>query len=576
MNKHIIFFLLILEPLLFLYAQNYTLTITKSPDYTGTLPSHKPIHASQSEAITELRKILTQLHEQGYFLADADTQSSAQFIKAVINPGKVFKWAHLKQGNLNPVLAQKAGFSEKQFTGKKFDGQSLGKLREKILTYYENNGYPFAWIKLDSVDINEEEIRAVLHVEKDRFVKLDSIQVIGSAKVNIGFLQRYLSLLPGKPYNESMLRASGNKLRQLPFVVQSKAAEMRLSEKHNKFLLFLNKKNASQFDGIVGIQPDNITGKTVVTGDIKIKLVNGIFKNAETFDLEWRRLQFQTQDFKGRVIYPYLFGSPFGADYSLKIYRRDTTFVDINNDGGVQFYFSALNYLKVHTRLRQSNLLSTAGLENVTNLPSYADISSSLNGFGVFYENLDYRFNPRKGLSIQANASAGNRRIRKNPRINDAAYANLDLNSTQYMYDFHLNAYLPLRGNSILKMGLQSASVFGSAQLFRNELIRIGGLKTLRGFDEESIFASAYIIPTIEYRFVFSENSCLLAFAEGAWYENNSLGTYVKDTPLSFGAGMNLETRAGILTLMYAIGNQFKQGFDARNGKIHFGLTALF
>jgi outer membrane protein assembly factor BamA len=107
-------------------------------------------------------------------------------------------------------------------------------------------------------------------------------------------------------------------------------------------------------------------------------------------------------------------------------------------------------------------------------------------------------------------------------------------------------------------------------------LFRIGGLRTLRGFNEESIFASTYIIPTIEYRFLFSQNSHLLLFAEGAWYENTSNGLYVSDTPMSVGAGINFETKAGILTLNYGVGNQFGNGFDLRSGKIHFGLVKLF
>ena len=150
------------------------------------------------------------------------------------------------------------------------------------------------------------------------------------------------------------------------------------------------------------------------------------------------------------------------------------------------------------------------------------------------------------------------------------------LRSTQYQFDGNVALYIHLLGNSVLKFGVQGASVFGNSSLFKNELFRIGGLKTLRGFDEESIYASTYVIPTFEYRFLFSKNSNLLLFAEGAWYDNNSNGRYIKDTPVSVGAGVNFETKAGILSLNYGLGNQFGNGFDLRNGKIHFGLTALF
>jgi len=560
----------------FCISQNHTLTITNIQSSPLSQIYYITLHPGANQAIKEIEKVLYKHYENGYFKANANYQIQDSVITATINAGDQFKWLQLKKGNLYPTLALKLGFSEKQYQNKSFNAAGLQKLMEKIIVHYENNGYPFASVKLDSIEIRGNEMSAQINVQKNRFIKMDSVLIIGDAKINSSFINRYTGIMPGKPYNEQQIKSVGNRIRQLPFVVRAKPQEVRLTEKTNKLLLFLNKKNASQFDGIVGVQPDNLTGKTVITGDIKIKVVNGILHNAETFDVEWRRLQIQTQDFRGRFMYPYMFGSSFGGDYNIKIYKRDTTFIDINNEFGLQYYFSALNYIKIHTRQRQSNLISTYGLENVTVLPGYADVSSSLNGFGVFYEDLDYRFNPRKGISLNINASAGTKKIRRNPRINDAAYTNLSLSSAQYVYDAIINAFIPLRGNNVLKMGFQSASIFGNAPVFRNELLRIGGLRTLRGFDEESIFTSFYAIPTLEYRFVFSENSCLLAFAEGAFYENNSMGVYLKDTPLSFGAGINLETKAGILSINYAIGNQFKQGFDARNGKIHFGLTALF
>ncbi len=557
-------------------GQQFSFKIVNDGDAVFKDIKYAQLHKNKSGAINELNNVMNELQQKGYLLAKADTLFSANELKSTIVTGDVFKWLYLKPGNLNPLLASKLGYSNKSFQNKPFNGKQFLQLKEKIIVYYENNGHPFASVSLDSLEINNNEIKASLNIKKNNFFKIDSVVIIGNAKINSSFINRYISVIPGKPYNEANIKTIGNKILQLPFLVQTQAQQVRLTEKTNKVVLFLNKKNASQFDGIVGVQPDNITGKTVITGDIKIKVVNGILHNAETFDVEWRRLQQQTQDFKGKFIYPYMFGTSFGSDYSLKIYKRDTTFIDINNDFGLHYYFSGLNYIKVHIKQRQSNLISTSGLENATVLPSYADVSSNLNGFGVFYEKLDYRFNPHKGISIQINASAGTKKIRKNPRINENAYTNIALSSAQYVYDATINGYIQLKGNSVLRLGLQSASIFGNAPVFKNELLRIGGLKTLRGFDEESIFTSFYAIPTIEYRFIFSQNSSLIAFTEGAFYENNSFGSYIKDTPFSFGAGMNLDTKAGILSINYALGSQFKQGIDARNGKIHFGLTALF
>jgi hypothetical protein len=70
------------------------------------------------------------------------------------------------------------------------------------------------------------------------------------------------------PYNLQTFSNVSKKIRQLPFVTEKKAPIMQLTDKQNKLFLFLEKKNASQFDGIVGILPGD-NGKTIFTGDLK-------------------------------------------------------------------------------------------------------------------------------------------------------------------------------------------------------------------------------------------------------------------------------------------------------------------
>lgn len=559
-------------------AQNINLKLlnAKESRVFGKL-DYKRKFPSKQEAERELDNIILTLQYKGYLLAAVDTLfSDSLTVFAKISEHELFTNARLSIGNLNPVLASKLGISEKLYLNKPFRYKEVAKSFERILNYYENNGYPFASVKLDSVTISEDKLSAVLNVQKNKLFKIDSIKIIGNARINEGFVNRYLGVKENMLYNENVFQGISRKLKQLPFLTETQGQRVQLSQRTNKLILFLDKKNASQFDGIIGLLPDANTKKTIVTGDVKIKLVNGIFHNGETFDLEWRRLKSQTQDFYGHVNYPYLFGSPIGLDYSLKIYQRDTTFIDINNNLGLQYYFDGLNNVKVFYKQRNTNLVSTSGLEFVTALPEYADIQTQSYGAGLFLEKLDYRFNPRKGYSVNINAQTGNRVIKKNAKVNPDVYNGLLLRSTQYQSDGVLAFYLPVKNRSVIKFGIQGATIFGNSTIFKNELFRIGGLKTLRGFDEESIFASSYIIPTLEYRFLFSQNSNLLLFAEGAWYENTSNGQYDSDTPVSVGAGVNFETKAGILTLNYGLGNQRGNGFDLRNGKIHFGLTALF
>ncbi|MGZ4090847.1 MAG: POTRA domain-containing protein, partial [Bacteroidia bacterium] len=360
---------------------------------------------TKEAAYKEINSVIFTLQQKGYLLAAIDTlYNDTSSVTAVISENKPFKWAYLKLGNLNPSLASKLGISEKLYFNKAFRYNEMAKSINKIITWYENNGYPFASVKLDSVETNEDQVKAVLNVEKNKFFKIDSVKIQGNARINKKFLYRYLSIKESMPYNEVAIASISQKIKQLPFVFEKQPQIVRLTNKTNKLVLFLDKKNASQFDGIIGLLPDAATKKTVITGDVKLKVVNGIFRNGETFDLQWRRLQSQTQDFKGNVIYPYLFGTPAGVDYALKIYKRDTTFIDINNNFGLQYYFSGLNYLKVFYKQRTSNLISTSGLNFVTTLPDYADISTQSYGAGILFEKLNYRFNPHKGISLSLNA----------------------------------------------------------------------------------------------------------------------------------------------------------------------------
>jgi hypothetical protein len=538
---------------------------------------YKEKHKTERDATREINSILVNLRSQGFLLADVDSVKKDSLVQTVyLTAGQKFKWAHLKRGNADMEVISHLGYQEKLYTNKAFSYKQTAKLLEKTLIYYENNGYPFVSVQLDSVEVQDNSISAVLNVEKNKLYRIDSILVKGSAKVNKTFLYRYLNIRPLMPYDESAFRAIPKKIKQLAFVSEKRTQEIKVTDKQTKLVLFLEKKNASQFDGIIGILPDTKTGKTIFTGDVKIKLVNNIFHGGETFDLNWRRLQTQTQDFKGRVLYPYLFGTPIGVDYGIKIYKKDSSFLDVNNNIGLQYYFSGLNNLKVFYKQRNANILSTTGLAFITVLPEYADITTQSYGLGLTLEKLDYRFNPHKGFAINITGQTGNKTIKRNPKINDAVYTNLMLKSVQYQSEGDVHVYLQIKGNSVLHIGAQYGGIYGNAPTFRNELFRIGGLRTLRGFDEESIYASAFVIPTLEYRFLFGQNSNILVFAEGAWYENNSSGIYLQDKPYSFGAGINFDTKAGIFSLNYALGSQFGNPIDVRSGKIHFGLTALF
>jgi outer membrane protein assembly factor BamA len=247
----------------------------------------------------------------------------------------------------------------------------------------------------------------------------------------------------------------------------------------------------------------------------------------------------------------------------------------VSSDIGFQYLLIGGNHFKVFYKNKISNLLSSVNLKNLTALPEYGALKNHMYGSGIKYEKLDYRLNPRKGFFVMFNLSVGTKEIVKHDSIPSFIYDNVKLKTTQYEGEFDGSYYIPLRKRSTFKIGLKTAGIIGE-NVFQNELYRIGGLKTLRGFNEEEIYATSYAIVITEIRYLLEQNSYVHLFFDGAYYENITQFKSITDTPFGFGFGVSFETKPGILSLNYALGHQFNNPILLKNSKIHFGIVSHF
>ena len=131
---------------------------------------------------------------------------------------------------------------------------------------------------------------------------------------------------------------------------------------------------------------------------------------------------------------------------------------------------------------------------------------------------------------------------------------------------------LPISFKTAVNLGLYS-----SPTVFRNEVFQIGGYRLLRGFNEESIYATRYAVVTAEYRSLLSLNSYLFGFidigATQAKFQNVNAQNFFTGT----GLGIAYETKAGLLNLSLAVGKRNDVPFNIRQAsKIHFGYVNYF
>jgi len=542
--------------------------------YLKLLPDRK--QADSTTAFRNLNKLTAAFFDEGFLSAAIDSVTGTKdTLKVYVFTGKKYEWVKLGNGNIDEGVLSEAGFREKFYESKPIRLSTINKLNQKILGYCEDHGYPFASLQYRDFNFNEQKIGANLYLTTDKRITIDSIIVRGNSKLSKTYLYNYLSIKPGDWYNESVIRKISSRLKELPMVTETKPFNIAFTEETARVILQMEDKKASQVDGIIGILPDNAqTGKVQVTGDLRIRLLSS-FGKGELFDLNWKQPQSKTQDLKVKLNYPFLFSTPFGIDLNLGIYKKDTSYLEVILGAGVQFLLKGGNYLKVFINDKQSSLLSTDVYENLTVLPPYADIRLTSYGLGFRSLKLDYRLNPRKGYSLEVSAAVGNKKIEKNGSLNPVVYDSLDLKSVQYNGEGFVDFYFPVFTRNVINLGFMAAAIEGE-NIFDNELYRFGGLKTLRGFDEESITTSVFTMSKLEFRYILEQNSFLFVFVNGAWYERNTQDEYVTDTPIGFGAGITFETKLGIFSFNYALGKEFTNPIKFRAAKIHFGLINYF
>jgi outer membrane protein assembly factor BamA len=501
---------------------------------------------------------------EGYLNARLDTMQKDSTLFATLNRGELFQLHSFSLRADSSVLSDPVIYRKKRSPA--FTENSINNAADKILMQYENRGFPFASLNIVTFNLEDQHADLVYNILPGPRILMDSLIIRSQNKLPKRYISQYIEFKPGSLYQEEKLRRTENRLRELPFVTVRQPSEIRFHDKKADLFLFLEKRKSNTFNGILGIRPDDQTGRVNLTGDAEIKLINA-FNGGEEFYLNWRKLQAQTQDLSTRLLLPYLFSTPIGIDGQLKIYKRDTTFTSIKTGAGLIFLAGGNNRIRLFAERNTSNQLST-----FANALPLANVNSTLYGISVQYENLDYRLNPRKGFGIQLEGATGSRKINASnlSEINpETASKNI------FRIEGQIDYYIPTWKKQCIYTGLRGAGLFTEG-LFENEMYRIGGIRTLRGVDEESLFATSYVVSTIEYRLLFETNSALYLFADQSWYEKSGRTNFITDTPLGFGAGVNFETKAGIFTFNYALGKQFDNPLLVRNAKISFGFRNIF
>jgi outer membrane protein assembly factor BamA len=553
-----------------------------------------PADFSTKEAITGFLKtsIVESLQSKGYLAISVDSIIvEKNLTKAWIFLGDQYKWGELLIDSSILVVESMNRNASQPLPGELLSMASIASLKENMLRNFEENGYPFAAIELDSSYFKGNELCARLRAIKGPLYRIDSLHVEGKQFIKKAFLQQYLALGGGEIYRKSNLDALSGRLLSLGFVKESRPWDLGLLGTGATVNLYLEPQQSSRFNLLAGLMPSNqqLGGKMLLTGEADLDLKN-TFGAGENFMLSWQQLQVKSPRLQIGFQKPYMFRSNAGIDFKFNLLKKDSSFININTRLGLQYEVNKKQLAKLFIQQYASNLIEvdTNFIKRTKKLPVFLDLRTTNIGAELQYNGTDYRFNPRKGMDFNLILSGGIRKLLKNnsitslkkDQLNNAfdfagLYDTMTLSSSQFRMNMRVDQFIPMGQHATIRAGLQAGWINGK-KLFLNELFQLGGIKTLRGFDEESFYASEFAIATVEYRYLIGSSSYLFSFLDAAHLGRKSIQGNMQGKYAGVGVGLALETKAGLFNLAYAAGKNKDLPFNFRESKIHFGFVSLF
>lgn len=537
-------------------AQNYHLNIYAKDSLDTIILNKIPFkknHPTKQSALAEIKNISKLLVYSGYFnntyiIKVKDSVINCRYtLNKKMDYIKVYYNAEFKKSSLNNINDIK--FENDYFI---VATNKIEDTLNTIISFYEKNGFSFTSIYLNNIKEDKDILTADLIIEQSKKRQITNIIVKGYPNFPTKYLNHFVKIKKNQIFNKETLNLISNRLNELPFITQIKNPAVLFNKDSTSLFLYLKKKSYNNFDGILGFTNNPTTNKIQFNGYLDLNL-NNIFNNGESFKLNWKSFQKSNKSLKVQFKAPYIFNTSITPNFEFSIYQQDSTY--LNSKTAIRLLYESnhnSNYAIIYNS-EKSNLTQSIADNNFKDFTSYY--------YGVSYTYFKRAtfntFIPNKFL-FESEFLFGKRKTTEKENQTKAkikaAYL-LNINSK--------NSFLFKSENAILN----------SNNYYQNELYRIGGTNSIRGFDEQSIFTSKYSISTMEYHYHINSSNELYTITDFGLIidsASNSKKLY------SLGVGILFKSNKNTINMSYAIGKYDRNPFNFKDSKFHLKLTYPF
>lgn len=428
----------------------------------------------------------------------------------------------------------------------------------KVLTKYADSGYPFSRLFCQELSTNGDEITATFMIDMGPQISFDSVQIQGELSIRQGPLHKILGVQPGAFYQESVFKGIKARVESVPFIALKTEPDIGFSDQKATVYLEVESVKAGRFDGIVGLvpSPPGSDRSSQLNGFFDLALPN-LFNAAIDFNAYWSAFGANSQKIALSSSAPHLTTLGLGIEAAFDLIRQDTTF--LNQSFRVSLLSRIGTRSKISFGYRRQNSIEQGSFSELIRPFQYAWYQFSYRSNTPLFA-----FERSSGFSYQFDASVGDRRLLEE----EVNRRSLSLQSTG-----RLSLSQKIFNKALFYTSSSAGLLINEQGLVNNELYRIGGTNSVRGFIENELFASSYFYQNIEFRQYIDQGSYLWLFTDQGAYRNLEKSTRFLS---SAGIGLALRTDAGRFNLIFATGTEWNNIAPSFTSLVHFGYSATF
>ncbi len=318
------------------------------------------------------------------------------------------------------------------------------------------------------------------------------------------------------------------------------------------------------FDVVLGFLPPAAGVPAQVVGSGRVDLRN-VFGGGRLVHLELVRNPGLVSTFEAEGRDPFVLGTPVGLGLGFEGTSRDSTYA--RQRLGVDVTYPLAPGLRLVGAFSSESIRpGTYGAQPVDGVPRVRRADAFYVGAGVAYAVLDAPRNSRRGLALSVMLEQGR------PR---RALADATETGVQRRLRADVRAYVPTLRRQALVVGLDAWLVRSgdtrAAVLDEAELFRIGGARSLRGYDEDAFLGRTVGRLLAEYRLQLDAETYAFAFGDLGYVDRPALPDLaaLRRTLPGYGAGVQLLTGLGLASISYAL----NPDLPLSRGKVHIGLA---